>query len=103
MREEKDIKFHIVEYDNLVNDTKNEISNIYNFLNIPKFEHYYNNLNQFSINNQKYDDTVYGKNIDYHTIRTDRIVRKNYNYKDILSQSIIDKYKHIDKELYNIK
>ena len=45
----------------------------------------------------------YGENIDYHTIRTDKIERKNYNYKDILSQSIIDKYKHIDKELYNIK
>ena len=103
MREEKDIKFHIVEYDNLVNDTKNQISNIYNFLDIPKFEHHYNNLNQFSINNQKYNDTVYGENIDYHTIKTDKIERKNYHYKDILSQSIIDKYKHIDKEIYSIK
>ena len=103
MREEKNIKFHIVEYDNLVKDTKNEISDIYNFLDIPKFEHHYSNLNQFSINNQKYNDTVYGENINYHTIKTDKIERENYHYRDVLSQSIIDKYKHIDKELYNIK
>ena len=58
---------------------------------------------QVSYNNQKYNDTVYGENIDYHTIKTDKIERKNYHYKDILSQSIIDKYKHIDKEIYSIK
>jgi len=36
-------------------------------------------------------------------IKTDKIERENYHYRDVLSQSIIDKYKHIDKELYNIK
>ena len=90
MREEKDIKFHIVEYDNLVKDTKNEISNIYNFLDIPKFEHSFDIKDQFSINGIEYNDDVLGAPM--HKLHTGTI--KEFNYPDIeLPKHIIEKYK----------
>jgi len=103
MNNQKNIKFHIVEYNNLVNDTKNTIDKIYNFLDIPKFQHNFNTLNQYNIDGNFYNDSIFGDDIDFHTIRTNKIEKENYHYKEVLSQSIIDKYKDIDKELYNIK
>ena len=98
---EKDIKFHIVDYDDLVNNTKKVVNNIYEFLEIPKFNHYFTNLDQYNIEGQKYDDTVFEGNIDFHTIRTNKIEKNKYSYKEVLPKSVIEKYKNMDKELYD--
>ena len=51
-------------------------------------------LRQFEVNGIKYNDDVLGYSL--HKIRTDAIARRKYSYKDVLPQSIIDKYKGYD-------
>lgn len=49
---------HFVEYDDLVNNTQDEIQKIYNFLEIPQYSHNYKNIDSFSVNGIEYHDYV---------------------------------------------
>lgn len=81
---------HIVEYNDLINNTEKTIDGVYNFLNIPKFGHKFTNLLQLEVNGIKYDDTVLGGNL--HTIKTNKVKKNEYNVNDILPQTVINKY-----------
>lgn len=80
----------VIEYNNLCNNTKSVINEVYNFLNLPNYNHSFDKLNQLEINSVKYDDTVWLG--EYHNIRT-KISRNQYNIEDYLPQSVINKYK----------
>ena len=87
--------YHIVEYNDLCDNPKQTIEGIYDFLGIYRFNHRYNNLDQFQVNGMKYDDNIVGQNL--HTIETNSINSNNYNefkenVNDILPKSIIEKY-----------
>ena len=87
--------YHIVEYNDLCDNPKQTIEGIYDFLGIYRFNHRYNNLDQFQVNGMKYDDNIVGQNL--HTIETYSINSNNYNefkenVNDILPKSIIEKY-----------
>jgi len=82
----------LLKYDNLVNNTENEIKKVYSFLEIPYFNHNYKSLSQFSVNGRSYDDTILGNNL--HTIRTE-IKKLNNPYKSMIPESIRKAYGHI--------
>ncbi len=83
---------HFVKYDNLVTQPEQEIRKIYQFINLPYFNHRFENLQQIEINGMKYDDTIVGKNM--HNIRS--VVRKEYNsYIEKIPERIRQKYEHI--------
>ena len=83
---------HFVKYDNLVARPQEEIQKIYKFLEIPFFNHQFQDLKQININGIGYDDRIVGRNM--HTIRT--VVKKEYNsYRDKLPERIKQKYEHI--------
>ena len=82
----------VIEYIDLCNNTKNVINDVYDFLNLPRYNHFFNELDQLKINNIKYDDSVWQG--EYHSIRT-KISRNQYNIKDYLPQSVINKYKQV--------
>ena len=83
---------HFLKYDELVNDTANQINKIYDFLEIPKFNHNLKSLNQFKVNGMSYNDTVVGNKM--HTIREE--IRKEANpYRAMIPESIIREYGHI--------
>ena len=83
---------HFVKYDNLVARPQEEIQKIYKFLEIPFFNHQFQDLKQININGIGYDDRIVGRNM--HTIRT--VVKKEYNsYRDKLPERIKKKYEHI--------
>jgi hypothetical protein len=83
---------HFLKYDELVNDTKNQINKIYDFLEIPYFNHNFQKLNQFSVNGMNYDDRIVGNKM--HTIREE--IRKEINpYRVMIPESIIRAYGHI--------
>lgn len=86
---------HFVEYDDLVNNYKDTIDEVYDFLDIPKFKHRFTNMNQLKINGVSYDDSVFGG--DLHTIRTDSVSKNKYKINDILPNKIIEQYNN-----YNI-
>lgn len=79
-----------IDYKNLIKNLKNEIKNIFTFLNIKNFTIDTEKLSQFSINNVYYDDTIYNCNL--HTIRTDKIEYAEIDINKYLSKNIIKKY-----------
>jgi len=83
---------HFLKYDELVNDTENQINKIYDFLEIPRFNHNLKSLQQFKVNGIGYDDKVVGNRM--HTIREE--IRKEANpYRAMIPESIIKAYGHI--------
>jgi len=83
--------YHLVEYNDLVENPKKTIDGVYKFLNISKFKHSFTNLDQFKVNGMEYDDTIVGQGL--HTIKTDAIYKEKYDAYNIIPKSIIDKYK----------
>ena len=83
--------YHLVEYNDLVENPRKTIDGIYKFLGIPKFKHSFINLDQFKVNDMEYDDADIGRGL--HTIKTDDIYKEKYDAYSIVPKSIIDKYK----------
>jgi hypothetical protein len=81
----------IIEYDDLVNCTKECINKIYNHLNIPSFMHNLNTIEPFQVNGLSYHDEVFGENL--HSVRN-KICKNNIEIK--LPQSIINSYKEFN-------
>jgi trans-2-enoyl-CoA reductase len=83
-----------VDYLDLINKPLDEINKIYKFLNIDNFNHKFKNLNDFSVNNVKYDDSIL--NAPLHKIRKDKIQLKKYKLQDYLPANIIKRYSNLD-------
>ena len=81
----------IIHYDDLINDTKNQIKKIFKFLNLKQEKLDLKNIKQFKFGNMSYDDSMFDTPI--HTIRANKIEKINYNIEKYLPKSIIDKYK----------
>ena len=86
MQPENKKYFHFIEYDDLVNNTKNEIDKIYDFLELDRFNHDYYNIK----NNVKEDDSIYGL-IGQHDVRSS-ISRISIDKSSVLSDYVINKY-----------
>ena len=81
-----------IKYDDLVTQPEKEIRRVYEFINMPYFNHTFKDLKQININGMGYDDTIVGKNM--HTIRTE--IKKEYNpYINKIPERIRQKYGHI--------
>jgi|688.fasta_scaffold132851_2 hypothetical protein len=84
----------LINFNDLISDTENQVKKIYDFLNIPFYKHDYKNLNQLKINNVEYDDSLLSAN--YHTIKTEGINYNKYLISDYLPNDIIKKYSNLD-------
>jgi len=83
---------HFVKYDDLVAQPEQEIRKVYQFMELPYFNHKFEDLQQVEVNGMKYNDTIVGKNM--HNIRS--VVRKvNNPYIDKIPERIRQKYGHI--------
>ncbi len=83
---------HFVKYDDLVSQPEQEFRKIYQFINIPYYNHKFENLKQVEVNGMGYDDKIVGKNM--HKIKT--VVRKEYNpYIEKIPERVRQKYEHI--------
>ena len=86
--------FLIIEYDDLLKNTKFHIDKIYDFLEIPKFNHDFTKIKQYEHNDISYDDSVHGGNM--HELREGNVEKNNYDVRDFLSDSIIEKYSNLN-------
>ena len=77
---------HLVEYNDLVDDTENTIRAVYDFLGQPYFEHDFSSIS----NGPDIDEGVYGL-ADMHYVRS-TIGRTSSDPKDVLPKSMIEKY-----------
>ena len=81
---------HLIEYDDLINDTENTINGIYNFLKLPIYKHKYDNIGHINQEN----DMVHGMP-EMHNVKS-TISRSENNPLDILSNNIIKKYSGLE-------
>ena len=88
--EDKSI-FHIVEYEDLVYNTKNTLLKIYDFIGAEAYEHDFNNLE----NKSKTFLSELNLPNDLHTIRK-TISNQSFKPKDVLSDYIIQKYSNLE-------
>ena len=80
-------KFHLIEYDDLINDPESTMKNVYHFLGIEYFKHDFINIEQ----KNKPNDSIYGMK-DLHKVRK-KLEKKSIDPKSILSPYILNKYK----------
>ena len=82
-----------IKYDDLVINPEKELRKVYNFLNLPYFQHRFINLEQITVNGLQYNDSILGKNM--HTIRTNKIMKVENEYKSMIPERFIKEYGHI--------
>lgn len=90
MLEENKNYFHIVEYEDLVNNTEKTIDGIYEFLNIKSYQHDFNNI----VNTVPEDDRVYGLQ-GLHDVRKS-VGKRKINKEEILSPYVLNKYSGLE-------
>lgn len=88
-----------IKYDNLVLNTNNEINKIYEFLDIPSYNHSYDDLKQFECNNVKYDDEILGSHLHY--VKSE-IKKTDYNFMDYVPHSILEKYGDLNSYYFQL-
>jgi len=88
--EDKSI-FHIVEYDSLVYNTKNTLSEIYDFIGRDPYDH---NLNDLENKNKNFLSEL-NLPADLHQIRK-TISNQSFKPKEVLSDYIIQKYSNLE-------
>jgi hypothetical protein len=93
----KNENYLVVHFNKLIKNTNEELKKVCEFLEIDFIAPDYNNIKQFEINNVKYDDSVLMAN--FHNIRTDKIHQEQISYKEILTKSIIERFKNFDLNL----
>tara|TARA_Y100000296_G_scaffold54684_1_gene62766 strand:- start:548 stop:1429 length:882 start_codon:yes stop_codon:yes gene_type:complete len=82
--------FHLIEYDDLINNTENIINGIYSFLELPTYKHRYDNIEHINLEN----DLSHGMP-EMHKVKP-TISRSENNPLDILSERIIKKYSDLE-------
>ena len=82
-----------IKYDDLVQNPEQEIRKVYDFLKLPYYPHYFTNLEQVTVNGLQYKEDIVGKNM--HTIRTDKIMKIDNDYKSMIPERFVKEYGHI--------
>lgn len=80
--------FLIIKYEDLATNTKETIDKIYSFLGVTNWEHDYTNIKSPNLNDFKH----YGIP-NLHTVQK-TIIKSSTNYKSVLSEYTINKYKN---------
>jgi hypothetical protein len=81
-----------IDYDDLLNNPKETLDKIYNFYGIEKYNHDYNNIKQFKVNDVTYNDKTIRAKI--HTLREGKLERNIYGVK--VPQRVVDKYRNLE-------
>lgn len=87
-------EYLLITYDDLIKDICGCIKKICEFVNVDYIKPDLNNITQLKINNVEYDDNVLSGN--FHSIRTEKIVKNKNNIEDFLPKRVIDKYRNFD-------
>lgn len=78
----------LIDYNDLISDTKTQLKKIYKYYEIPYFNHDLKNIKQI----EGYNDDIFGAPL--HTIKTTGVKKSSNDIK--LSKRIIEKYKNLE-------
>ena len=84
-------------YHSLCKNPENEIQNIYKFLGVRQYKHYFKNVDQFEVNGIKYHDEINDSYKNLHDVRA-TIKQQEINVDQLIPSSIIKKYEHLNFE-----
>jgi sulfotransferase len=88
-------KLLIIEYDDLVTNPKETITKVYDFLELPKFNHDFNN-----IHNKTVDDDLIAWGLEgLHTIRP-QLKKTSSDCNDIIGEELANQYKKMNLEFW---
>ena len=81
----------IVTYDQLVNNPQETINTVFDFIEAPRYNINLKNIDQFAVNNLSYFDD----DVSWHTIRTSKIEKNQYDYMSMIPTNTIEKYQNV--------
>lgn len=90
--------FHIVSYDEIVNEPDSALKGIYKFLKLPDYKHNFNNI----VKLEKDNDEVLGQPANMHEIRP-KLNKVSKKPEDVLSEYVINKYSNVGWDKANYK
>lgn len=94
LKEQNKKYLHLLEYNDLISDTKSSIEKIYDFLDIPFYQkHNFDQILKFKSNNIVYSDIDYIPNL--HKLKN-KILPPDYKVEDILPKKVIKKYSDLE-------
>jgi len=88
----------IVTYDQLVNNPQETINTVFDFIEAPRYNINLKNIDQFAVNNLSYFDD----DVPWHTIRTSKIEKNQYDYMSMIPTNTIEKYQNVHDNLENL-
>jgi hypothetical protein len=86
--------YHVIKYDNFISNPQKEINNLCKFIKIKPHKINLQKIKQLTINNVSYDDSVVY--YPFHKIKENIIEKTKYDFKKILGNDIINKYKEYE-------
>lgn len=86
----------LINYHDLITDASKQIDRVYNFLEIPKFTHQFENITN-TLNDPK--DYTWGFH-NLHNIRTDKVSKQSLDPKQFLGEELFEYYSKFDKLLF---
>jgi hypothetical protein len=90
------IPFYLITYDDLVNNTKETLNNLFKYLNLKTPSIDLNKLEQLNINN-----VIYENDNDMHKIRTNEIKKIKYDVSNYLSIDLINVCEQYEPKIIN--
>lgn len=91
--EENQENFCLIKYDDIVNTPQEVMNKIYNFLELPKYQHDFNKIEKVEIDN----DVLAGLPPNMHEVRP-QLAKISQDPKEVLSEYVINKYSNIGWE-----
>jgi len=95
LKEENRKYLHIIEYEDLVSNPKKQIRKIYDFLEIPYYDHDFKNICQYSFENKSYND-IESLGVPLHSINTGIVRKRSPRSKTVLSKYAYQKYSNLE-------
>lgn len=85
---------HLIKYDNIIINPQKTIDSLYNFLDIEKFEHDFNNISNFSFSQKNYNDLhELFQTPNLHFVRS-KIEKKSKDPYKVLGKRLVNIYKN---------
>lgn len=98
LEEKNDIDVMYIDYKDLTGDTENVINNLYDFLEIEKFDHDYENIKQFEFEGQKYNDSRVGANL--HKLKEGGLQKTNHDIEWLFPRNLYNRWLNMNELIY---
>ena len=98
LEENDDIDVMYIDYKNLTGDTENVINNLYDFLEVEKFEHNLTNIKDFEFEGQKYNDSRTGNNL--HKLKEGSIETSTHDIEWLFPRNLYNRWINMNELIY---